>query len=89
MTETVLPSTYTGLETANDMPPIVSVIVAAAMSTVATAEPPLVKTRKRPVDPSVGVPEKVIFSGGSGQRFCPFGGGNSDVTPPGRLPCPP
>src|SRR5580765_7269929 len=71
------------------MPPIDSLIEVADMSTVATTEPPLVKTRMRPDDPSVGVPVNVILRGGSGQRFCPFGGGNSDVTPAGRFPWPP
>jgi hypothetical protein len=51
------------------MPPIVQLTVAAATSTVATADPLLLKTRTRPEAPIVGVPEKVIFSGGSGQRF--------------------
>ena len=70
------------------MPPMVSVTLAAAMSTVATAEPAVVNTRKRPDDPSVGAPVKVILSGGSGQRFCPPGAGNSDVTPRRKVALP-
>src|SRR5580693_8736195 len=68
---------------------MVSVTVATDMSTEATEVPDELKIWILPEVPSVGAPENVMRSGGSGQMFWPPGGGKSALTPAGRLPCDP